>query len=159
MVLYLSREVWSEERSESRDIYLSDELLQWPVSLIVCGTLTMSSSATFSHIRSMWREYQPLFRQHYYYLWNLHLAFCFSSLHHYMSRAFILESRNKTFTACSDPMRISCALNDRPEEIRRSLKQSPDSKFWSTKIRCALQIHQAVLHKLQAISQPFKQQH
>lgn len=35
-----------------------------------------------------------------------------------MSMAFILESRNKITNACSDPARISCALNDRLEESR-----------------------------------------
>lgn len=32
--------------------------------------------------------------------------------------AFILESRNRIFNACSDPTGISCALNDRLEETR-----------------------------------------
>ena len=41
-----------------------------------------------------------------------------------MSSAFILESRNKTFTACSD-LRISRALNDGLDKSRRSSQQLP----------------------------------
>lgn len=48
---------------------------------------------------------------------NFSRLFLLFSSSNIMSSAFILESRNKTLNACSDPMRISCALNDRLENI------------------------------------------